>query len=55
LFEIATEQLAADAVTLDTTILVTLFTVLAAGVKPVSEVEPLYVHATDTDVLAGIT
>jgi hypothetical protein len=41
LFAIAIVALAADAVTLDTTILVTLLTVPDAGVRPVKEVEPL--------------
>jgi hypothetical protein len=55
LFEIATVQVAAEEVTLATTMLVTRLTVPAEGVKPVSEVEPLYVHATDTEVFDGIT
>jgi hypothetical protein len=54
-----TVQLAALAVTLDTTILVTRLTDPEAGVKPVKEVEPdvaggtpAYVHATKLAVVA---
>lgn len=55
LFETCTVQFAADAVTFDTTMPVTRFTVPDAGVSPVSEVAPLYVQATDTAVEAGST
>jgi hypothetical protein len=55
LFAIATVVVAADEVTLATTMLVTRFTVPTAGVKPVSVEVPLFVHATDTEVLDGIT
>jgi hypothetical protein len=55
LFEIATVAFTAEAVELLTTIPVTRFTVLAAGVNPVNEVVPLYVHEVVADVPLGVT
>lgn len=52
---IATVAFAAVDVVLLTTIEVTRFTVLDAGVKPVSDVVPLYVHEVVAVVPEGIT
>ena len=51
----ATVAVAALAVVLLTTIEVTRFTVLTAGVRPVSAVVPLYVHEVVAEVVEGIT
>ena len=55
LFDIATVAEAADAVELETTILVIRLTVLAAGVRPVNAVVPLYVHDVFAVLLLGVT
>jgi hypothetical protein len=55
LFDIATEIVAALAVTFETMMELTLLTEFVAGFKPVNAVVPSYVHAVLTAVEEGIT
>jgi len=55
LLEIATDALAVEPVVFVAMMESILFTEFVAGVKPVKDVDPLYVQAVDTDVLPGVT